>query len=228
MGFSIVPPVTLTQEQTRLLGCLVEKARTTPAQYPLTANSLMLAANQTTSRHPIVEYDVGLVERTMDGLKAEGLVRFVFSPSNRATKFRHVLDDAWSIDSDEEAILCVLMLRGAQTVSELKTRTERMARFADLAAVEAVLQRLAARDEPMVELLDRSTGQKEPRWHQLLGDEPPPLESGRSAVVARASANDERISALEEQVARLTAQVHELRTELGLDGGDGGGSDGQG
>jgi len=216
MGFSIVPPVTLTQEQTRLLGCLVEKARTTPAQYPLTANSLMLAANQSPSRHPIVDYDVGLVERTMDGLKADGLVRFVFSPSNRATKFRHVLDDAWSVDGDELAVLCVLMLRGAQTVSELKTRTERMASFPDLAAVEAVLARLAARDEPMVEVLERAPGQKEPRWHQLLGDEPPPLEPGRSAVAARSSANDERITALEEQVARLTLQVHELRSELGL------------
>jgi uncharacterized protein YceH (UPF0502 family) len=108
------------------------------------------------------------------------------------------------------------MLRGAQTVSELKTRTERMTSFPDLASVEAVLARLAARDEPMVELLERASGQKEPRWHQLMGDEPPPLEAGRSATAARSSANDERLTALEEQVARLTLQVHELRSELGL------------
>ena len=211
---SIVPPVTLSQEQVRILGCLVEKERTTPDDYPLTANAIMRAANQSTSRHPVVDYDLGLVERAMGPLKELGLVRFVHSPSNRATKFRHVLGEAWRVDDDELAVLCVLMLRGGQTVAELKSRTERLASFADLAAVEAVLRRLAHRDEPLVRLGERAPGQKEPRWFQLVGDEPPPAEPG--APSSRSSASDERITALEAQVARLVAQVDELRVELGL------------
>jgi uncharacterized protein YceH (UPF0502 family) len=208
-----VPAVTLSQEQVRVLGCLLEKERTTPDDYPLTANATMRAANQTTSRHPVVDYDLGLVERTMAQLKELGLVRFVHSPSNRATKFRHTLDEAWGVDGDELALLCLLMLRGCQTVGELKTRSERLASFADLASVEATLGRLAARDEPLVRLGERAAGHKEPRWHQLVGDEPPPAEAGSSG---RTAAHDDRVAALEAQVARLVAQVDELRAELGL------------
>jgi uncharacterized protein YceH (UPF0502 family) len=208
-----VPPVALSQEQVRVLGCLVEKERTTPDDYPLTANATMRAANQTTSRHPVVDYDHGLVERTMAQLKDLGLVRFVHSPSNRATKFRHTLAEAWGVDGDELALLGLLMLRGGQTAGELKTRSERLASFPDLASVEATLGRLAARDEPLVRLGERAAGHKEPRWHQLVGDEPPPAEAGSPG---RTAAHDDRLTVLEAQVARLVAQVDELRAELGL------------
>ena len=166
---SIVLPVLLSQEQVRILGCLVEKARTTPVDYPLTANSIMRAANQSTSRDPVVTYDQHLI---VTELKEAGLLRFVHSPSNRATKYRHVLGEAWGCDDNELAVLCVLMLRGPQTVGELKSRTERLASFRDLESVEAVLADLAARPEPMVALGERAPGQKEPRWVQLVGEAP--------------------------------------------------------
>jgi uncharacterized protein YceH (UPF0502 family) len=224
-GVSIVPPVTLSQAQVRLLGCLLEKERTTPDDYPLTANGLMRAANQTTSRDPVVDYDLHLVERTLADLKQLGLVRFVHSPSNRATKYRHVLDEAWSVDADDLAVLCLLMLRGPQTVGELKSRSERLASFADLRAVEAVLARLAARDEPMVALGQRAPGQKEARWRQLVGEaaEPQPATAavGTASHAAppepASSSTGQRLAALEAQVARLTAMVAELRSELGVD-----------
>ena len=208
--------MTLSQVQVRLLGCLLEKERTTPDDYPLTANALMRAANQSTSRHPVVSYDVHEVERSMAELKEAGLVRFVFSPSNRATKFRHVLDGAWSCDEEELAVLCLLMLRGAQTVGELKTRSERLASFGSLDAVEATLRRLAGRDEPMVRLLERAPGQTEARWAQLVGDEPAPLEPGASPRAARGGADEERVSALEARVDQLEALLAEVRSELGL------------
>ncbi len=212
---SIVLAVTLTQEQVRILGCLLEKERTTPDDYPLTANSIMRAANQTTSRDPIVSYDQGLVERNMVALKELGLARFVHSPSNRATKFRHTLAEAWDCDGDELAVLCLLMLRGPQTAGELKSRADRLASFADLGSVQAVLERLAGRSEPMVALGDRVPGQKEPRWHQLVGDAPEPDPAVTPAVARRSDAN-ERMERLEAEVARLSGLVDELRAELGL------------
>lgn len=207
--------VLLTQEQVRVLGCLLEKERTTPDDYPLTANALMRASNQSTSRHPVVDYDLRTVERTLVELKEAGLVRFVFSPSNRATKYRQILGDAWGCDDDELAVLCLLFLRGAQTAGELKTRSERLASFASPAAVEEVLHRLAARPEPMVQLLDRAPGQKEPRWAQLLGDEPPP--EATVSRVARGGLDADRVEALEARVALLEAQLAQVRSELGID-----------
>lgn len=211
--------VMLTQAQVRVLGCLLEKERTTPDDYPLTANSLMRAANQTTSRNPIVTYDTALVERTLVELKEAGLVRFVFSPSNRATKYRHVLGDAWDCDAEELAVLCLLMLRGPQTSGELKTRSERLAGFGDVPAVESVLGRLAGRSEAMVCRLDRGAGQKEARWKQLVGDEPEwvgPSASGSSSRSERGSA-ELRVAALEERVELLVSLLVEVRSELGLE-----------
>lgn len=203
----------LTQAQVRVLGCLLEKERTTPDDYPLTANAIMRASNQTTSRHPVVDYDIALVERTLAELKEAGLVRFVFSPSNRATKFRQVLAEAWGCDPDELAVLCLLMLRGPQTSGELRTRAERLADFADVAAVEAVLGRLAGRDEPMVARLERAPGQKEARWRQLVGDEPEMTEAAPRTV---RGTGDTRVAALEERVALLSTLLAEVRTELGM------------
>jgi len=204
----------LTQAQVRILGCLLEKERTTPDDYPLTANALMRAANQTTSRWPVVSYDLATVERTVAELKPLGLVRFVFSPSNRATKFRHVLHEAWGCDDAELALLCLLMLRGPQTSGELKTRSERLAEFHDVASLEAVLVRLAERSDPVVRMLDRGPGQKEPRWTQLIG-EVPASDDRDHAVGARHGLAD-RVEQLEAQVAALSSVVAELRAELGL------------
>lgn len=204
----------LTQAQVRVLGCLLEKERTTPDDYPLTANALMRASNQTTSRWPVVAYDLPTIERSVAELKPLGLIRFVFSPSNRATKYRHVLDEAWCCDSTELALLCLLMLRGPQTAGELKARSERLADLGSVAEVEVVLGRLAARDQPMVGLIDRAPGQKEPRWTQLVGDAPPPED--RVASGAARGGTTERIEHLEARVEVLSRQLAELRDALGI------------
>ncbi len=203
----------LTQAETRILGCLLEKERATPDDYPLTANALMRAANQATSRSPVTSYSLGEVEATLTGLKPQGLVRFVFSPSNRATKYRHVLDEAWHCDDEELAVLCVLMLRGPQTAGELKSRAERLAGFRDVAHVEAVLGRLAARESPVVERLERLAGQKEPRWGQLLGEED---RASPAVAGSGSSSREDRLAALEAKVALLSNLLAEVRVELGL------------
>jgi uncharacterized protein YceH (UPF0502 family)/phospholipid N-methyltransferase len=157
----------LTAEEVRVLGCLVEKEATTPDNYPLTLNSLRNACNQSTSREPVVEYDDPTVERALTSLRARGLTRTVHSTSNRATKYRHVLPDVLGLDPAETAVLAVLMLRGPQTVGELKGRTERQHAFGSLDETAAVLEALAQRELALH--LERQPGQKDARWVHLLG-----------------------------------------------------------
>jgi uncharacterized protein YceH (UPF0502 family) len=161
--------VILDIEQGRVIGCLVEKQLTTPQQYPLTLNALVLACNQTSNRDPIVIYDNGLVQRTLASLKEAGLVRFVYPSSGRsATRFRQVFDEHLGLDAQALALVAVLLLRGPQTPGELRSRTERMATFGGIDAVVAELEQLGARPEPLVRQLARRPGQKEERWMQLL------------------------------------------------------------
>ena len=160
----------LTTEERRVLGCLVEKERTTPQAYPLTLNSLRLACNQTTARDPVVRYEDRDVETALTSLRAAGLIRIVHSPHNRATKYRHVLGDVLEIGDAGVALLAALMLRGPQTVGELHARTERLHRFEGMSAVQAELEALAANDPPLAVRLERRPGQKDARWtHQLGG-----------------------------------------------------------
>ncbi len=217
---SIVRAVELTQEQVRVLGCLVEKERTTPDDYPLTANSVMRAANQTTSRDPIVSYDLSSVERELAGLKELGLVRFVHSPSNRATKHRHTLDQVLGLDERETALLGLLFLRGDQTPGELLSRSERLARFGSIDEVVATLERLAAREEPLVAQRDRVPGQQQRRWGHRWQAPPDPAALAAAGGVAPGSTSTStaaRIAALEAEVADLRAGLVELRVALGLD-----------
>ena len=128
----------------RVLGSLIEKERATPQNYPLTLNSLRLACNQSTGRDPVVDYDDHTVETTLGWLREQRLIRIVYSPSNRAAKYRHVLDELLHLGDDELAALGVLLLRGPQTAGEIKGRAERLFAFADLAAVNETLERLMA------------------------------------------------------------------------------------
>ena len=212
----------LSPEQARIIGVLLEKERTTPADYPLTANAITRASNQTTSRSPVVSYDESMVQRELDGLKQAGLVRFVHSQSNRSTKFRHVVDEAWQLGSDELAVICLLLLRGAQTPGELRTRSERLHAFDSPGDVEATLSALAARDEPLVLQLERAPGQKDRRWVQLLTG-PPSVEElaalaeGRPAATRRGGVDEAlvaRVDALETEVAELRATTAVLRSAL--------------
>src|SRR5262249_8275900 len=154
----------------RVLGCLIEKQRTTPDAYPPSLNSLRLACNQTTNRDPVVDYDEPTIRHALDGLSRRGWARLASGPGSRAVKFRHLFDEALGLDGAEISLLAVLMLRGAQTPGELKGRSERLHRFSSLEEIDEMLSRLAGRE--LVVRLSRRPGQKEERYAQLLGGEP--------------------------------------------------------
>jgi uncharacterized protein YceH (UPF0502 family) len=162
----------ITAEGGRVLGCLVEKQLTTPQQYPLTRNALTLACSQATNREPVMALDEETVQRALQELKELHLVRFVLpSHGKSVTRYRHVLDEAHGLDTARVALLAVLLLRGPQTVGELRTRTGRMVEFDSLGAVQADLEVLAAQPEPQVRHHPRQPGQKEDRWQQLVATE---------------------------------------------------------
>lgn len=174
-----------TDRQLRVVGSLAEKAATVPDTYPMTLRGLQSACNQRTSREPVTDYDEHTIQVVLDELKARGVVRFVYaSHGARTTKYRHVLDEQLDLEPGEMALLTVLMLRGPQTLNELRTRTERAHAFADNDEVAQVLEGLAGRPEPLVVHLPRQPGQKETRWMHLLGGEPG--ESGSSSPSGRA------------------------------------------
>ncbi|MGI9659294.1 MAG: YceH family protein [Gaiellaceae bacterium] len=171
-----VRPFGLSPEQIRVLGALVEKAATTPETYPLSSNALRTACNQRSSRDPVVEYDEGTVTAAMLALRERELAKTIRGAGSRVFKHAHALDRL-ELGESEIAALSVLLLRGPQTIGEIKTRCERQHRFASLEEVEAALSRLVADDEPLVVRLERAPGQKEARWRHLLDNDP----YGRSA-----------------------------------------------
>lgn len=163
----------LDPAEQRVLGALLEKEVTVPASYPLSLNALRTACNQTTSRDPVTDYSDAEVEATARGLKERGLLRIVWAgKGSRTLKFHQTLGDALRLADDERAVLTVLLLRGAQTAGELKTRTERLHAFPGRDEVEACLDRLVARTPPLAVRLERRAGQQDPRWLHLLGPAP--------------------------------------------------------
>jgi uncharacterized protein len=204
--------------EVRILGCLIEKQRTTPDVYPLSLNALRLACNQSTNRHPVVDYDETTIREALHKLSQRRFSRLASGHTSRAYKFRHLLDEALGLDQEELAVLAVLLLRGAQTPGELKQRTERMQGFADLPAVQDVLDRLIERE--LVLRLARRPGQKEERYLHRLSEEAagaPVVEEAPEPVVAappRPSAVNGRVEQLEGAVAELRAEVEALRAEL--------------
>jgi uncharacterized protein YceH (UPF0502 family) len=165
-------PRDFTAVEVRVLGCLIEKERATPQNYPLTLNALRTASNQSTNRDPVVDYDDPAIEDALTSLRERKLTRIVYSTSNRAAKYRHVLDEELRLDDAQLAVLCVLFLRGPQTVGEIKGRTERLHAFSDLAEVQETLERLAAHHlGPMARRLERRPGQKDARYVHLLSAE---------------------------------------------------------
>jgi uncharacterized protein YceH (UPF0502 family) len=161
--------VDLSAPEIRVLGCLLEKQRTTPDAYPLSLNALRLACNQATNRDPVTEYDEAVIRDALHRLSRRRWARLASGAGSRAPKYRHLLDEALGLPEDELAVLCVLMLRGPQTPGELKQRTERLHPLADLSAVLDALERLIGRD--LAERLPRRPGQKEERYTHLLGDD---------------------------------------------------------
>ncbi|HMH46183.1 MAG TPA: YceH family protein [Solirubrobacteraceae bacterium] len=219
----------LTAAETRVLGCLLEKQRTTPDAYPLSLNALRLACNQSTNREPVVEYDEATIRDALHRLERRRFVRLASGAGSRAAKYRHLLDEALPIDEAERAILCVLMLRGPQTPGELKQRAERMHAFAGLGDVHDALARLIARE--LAIRLQRRPGQKEERYAQLLedqtqdgsaasadangGDSIARPEASRAPGAAESARGDEGgLEELRERVERLEGEVAELRSAM--------------
>ncbi len=219
----------LSGECARVLGSLVEKGLTTPQQYPLTLSALLAACNQTSNREPVVAYDEATVLLALDELKERRLVRFVLPSHGRSVvRYRQVLDEALGLDDRQCAVLAVLMLRGAQTVGELRLRTERMARFELLSEMEHEMELLGGRDEPLVRNVGRRPGQKEERWATTLlgadeqappaaagGDAAPIPSAAASSVVAPRADLRAEVAALRSEVAELRRALEELRTSLG-------------
>jgi uncharacterized protein YceH (UPF0502 family) len=220
----------LQAEEVRVLGCLLEKQRTTPDAYPLSLNALRLACNQSTNRDPVVDYDEALLRGALHRLERRGLVRLASGAGSRAAKYRHLLADALPLDGGEQAVMCVLMLRGAQTPGELKQRTERMHAFSELADVHRTLDALIGRG--LVERQPRRPGQKEERYLQLLeadGEEassspssspapdepaalPSPSADGLHGVPPTAPRSE--LEELRERVGRLEREVAEMRAAM--------------
>ena len=199
----------------RVLGCLIEKQRTTPDAYPLSLNALRLACNQTTNREPVVDWDEARLRDALQRLHRRGWTRLASGHGSRAAKYRHLLDEALGLAPDELALLAVLMLRGPQTPGELKQRSERLHRFAGLDGVQATLERLIERGH--VARLERRPGQKEERYRQLIGgeDDGEPAAAPPSPAPAAAVADDGRLARLEREVAELRAELAALRESLG-------------
>jgi uncharacterized protein YceH (UPF0502 family) len=228
---------TLTAPEQRVLGCLIEKRFTTPDQYPLTLNALRLACNQSTNRDPVVDYDEETVREAAQRLTRYGLARLASGHSSRATKYRHLADEALALGREQLAVLSVLLLRGPQTPGELKSRTERMVQLASLADVEQVLEALIERG--YARRLERRPGQKEERFAQVLGGpgaaerpaaapapaaqaSPAPTPATASPAPAPVSASGSgtagdpliaRLNALEARVEQLAGLLEELTGE---------------
>ena len=210
----------------RILGCLLEKQRTTPDTYPLTLNALRLACNQATNRDPVLDYDEADLRSGIDRLQRRGWVRFTSGHGSRTAKYRQLFDEALGLGGDQLALLCVMMLRGPQTPGELKQRTERLHPFAGLEAIETTLARLIERGH--VTRRERRPGQKEARYEQLIGGETE-AEGGAAGVdaadaadaaVASSTANAPHAPASDDEtgarIARIEADVATLRHELAV------------
>ncbi|MFC1689559.1 YceH family protein [Pseudomonadota bacterium] len=199
----------LTPIQARVLGCLIEKKETTPEQYPLTLNALKNACNQKTARNPVTSYHEGDVGHTLRELESLGLVREAWGA--RVAKYEHHADKVMGVHSKGLALLCPLMLRGPQTLGELRTNAHRLYDFDDLDDVQYVLERLAEHEPPLVMTLPRQPGQKETRFAHLLCGEPDIPEPAHWQATSSASSGlVERIEALETEVANLRDQLESL------------------
>jgi hypothetical protein len=209
----------LNDEEARVVGSLMEKELTTPQQYPLSALALQSACNQSSNREPVVSYDEETVRAALDTLKEKRLVRFVLPSHGRSVvRFRHVLDETLALDAAQRALMAVLLLRGPQTVGELRIRTERMAELESLTHVERELMLLGEREDPLALRLDRRPGQKEERWACPLVGLPATDHARPSSVLMQPALTvgmaDAAASTLEDQLRELRGEVAELREAL--------------
>ena len=208
----------LSAVEVRIVGSLLEKEVTTPEYYPLSLNALTLACNQKTNRDPVITLTEEAVAAALEALRGKGLVYFVRETGSRVEKYRQRLSEVLNLDRRELAILCVLMLRGLQTIGELRERAQRLYAFDDLSLVESCLSRMMERSPaPLAVRLPRAAGSKEPRYAHLLSGNPQVSHSEPAVCDPTnqvAAAQSERRSALESEVAGLRQEVAELRKQL--------------
>lgn len=203
----------LNENEVRVLGCLIEKELTTPEYYPLSLNALTNACNQKSNRDPVMVLEEADVVAALEKLRFKGMAR-LSGAGGRVAKYCHSLAERLRLDQPELAVLAELLVRGPQTMGELRGRADRMSSFPDMASIEGVIKELIDIDPPLVTLLPRQAGRKEPRYAHLLAGTPvvPEEEPGRAeGARPRTGAGEERLAKLEEEVAGLRAEVAELR-----------------
>jgi uncharacterized protein YceH (UPF0502 family) len=208
--------ISLNAIEARVLGSLVEKELTTPAYYPLSLNALVNACNQKSNRDPFMNLDENAVREALRSLQQKELAGPADDMTGRVNKYEHRLQEAFNFTRHETAILCELLLRGAQTPGELRSRAERMHHFDDLGIVQSTLQRLMKREPPLAKMLTRQPGTKEARYaHMLSGDvEASQSEPAPAAAATCTSAESERVARLEEKVTDLQKEVADLKQQL--------------
>lgn len=209
-------PALLNAVEARVLGSLMEKQLTTPDQYPLTLNSLLLACNQKTSREPISNYESGVVQRAVSELQDRNLVAVDYG--SRAARYDQRLTRVLSVDKQTQAILTIMLLRGPQTVAEIITRTQRMAEFANPQTLEEKLQQLCAKTKPVVVHIPRQIGQREDRYMHLLCGKPDlaAIAAMQNASAGASASSGRNNSGNDEQVAQLEQKVQQLETRVDL------------
>lgn len=204
----------LNDIQLRIVGCLIEKEHTTPDQYPLTLNSIRLACNQKSNRHPVVNFDENEIRRELLQLQNRGVIRQRSLSDSRVPKYEHNFNKYYDCTEKETALLCVLMLRGPQTLGELRTRTQRIHDFSSLEEIERILSRLENReDSPYAQKLERQPGQKESRYEHCLGGTkiaPQDQTASSQSNSSNQSELEARVTALEEQVQLLSEKINNL------------------
>jgi len=212
--------IVLSEVECRLLGSLVEKEVTTPEYYPLSLNALVNACNQKSNRDPVMNLDEAAVRDALDSLETQSLVRSVSPADSRVTKYEHRLQEAFNFYRHETAILCLLLLRGPQTLGELRTRSDRMHSFDDLSAVQSSLQHLMKREPPLVQALPRQPGTKETRYAHLLSGQvavgEPAAKHKEELGDERNSLDHERLRKLEEETAALRNEIADLKQQFAL------------
>jgi uncharacterized protein YceH (UPF0502 family) len=208
--------LSLTENEVRVLGSLIEKDITTPEYYPLSLNALVNACNQKSNRDPVMQLAEDDVRNALVALQERRMAGPAGGADSRVTKYEHRLQEVFNFTRPEIAVLCVLLLRGPQTPGELRGRTERMHHFEALDDVQSALQKLAQRDPPLVKVLPRQPGTKESRWaHLMAGDVAvPELHQQAAATADRTSGDGERLTQLEEEVAALRREVGGIKDQL--------------
>ncbi len=205
----------LNETEIRILGCLIEKEMTTPDHYPLSLNALVNACNQKSNRSPVTAFDEATVEKGLDSLQAKGLAQVTHAAGSRVPKYLHTVLDKFDLSGQELAVLCELMLRGQQTMGELRAHTERISAIENLETVDRILQSLMDQSPSLVVRLEREPGRKEQRYRHLLSGEPvagqrEPLHPAEEDLLT-AYAVDDRISKLEEELRQVRKEMEELK-----------------